>query len=84
MSRGLLTEGEREFLRGEKTDIDDPQGYRYNVRSTFRARLEMLEQDLELLKEAGEDDLVEEFHSTFDKVERLQDRVESLENQVDD
>jgi hypothetical protein len=83
MSRGLLTEAERDFLRGDKTDVD-PEGYRYNVRSRFRARLDELEKDIQLLEEAGEDDLVDEFHRTFDKVERLQQRVDSLEKQIDD
>lgn len=83
MSRGLLTQAERDFLRGDK-DVSDPEGYRYNVRSRFRSRLDKLQEDLELLEAAGEDDLVEEFHATFDKVERLEQRLESLEEQVDD
>ncbi len=61
MNRGLLTEGEREFYRGDKPDIEDPQGYRYNVRSRFRDRLDELETDIQILREAGEDDLVDEF-----------------------
>lgn len=84
MSRGLLTDAEKAFLRGEKTDVDEAQ-YRYNVRSNFRTRMDELEQDIQLLQEAGEDDLVNEFFSRFGRVERLEQelgRVEELEAEL--
>lgn len=83
MSRGLLTKGQREFLQGEKPDVDKDQ-YRYRLRSDFRARMEKLEEDLEMLREAGEDDLVNEFHQKFGRVERLQREIERLREKVDE
>lgn len=83
MSRGLLTKSEKEFLRGEKDDVDQQQ-YRYNVRSNFKARMEMLEDDLELLDEAGEDDLVEAFYQRFGRVERLEKEVERLRAELEE
>lgn len=46
--RGLLTEREREALRGDSSD-----SYRYKTRTYFRNRLSELEADVELL---GEED----------------------------
>lgn len=82
MSRGLLTKSEREFLRGEKDDVDEQQ-YRYNIRSNFRARVSELEDDLELLRASGEGELVEEFHSTFSRMERLEREVEQLRDELE-
>lgn len=82
MSRGLLTKAERAFLRGEKDDVDVQQ-YRYNVRSNFRERVEQLEDDLELLRDAGEEDLVGEFYQQFGRVERLESEVERLRDELE-
>lgn len=43
--RGLLTEREREALRGDSSD-----SYRYKTRTYFRNRLSELEQDVDLLE----------------------------------
>lgn len=83
MSRGLLTKEERRFLRGEKSDVDEQQ-YRYNVRSNFRQRLDELEDDIELLERAGEDDLVEEFFNKFGRVQRLEKELEELRDRVNE
>ena len=83
MNRGLLTKAQREYLRGEKPDVD-AESYRYRTRSDFRQRMERLEEDLELLREAGEDDLVGEFYERFGRVERLQREVERLREQLED
>lgn len=77
MSTGILTKGQRAFLRGEK-DVADPEGYRGNIRYRTRKRMDRIEQDLVLLREAGEDDLVEEFYNRFDRVGRLEDELEQL------
>jgi len=82
MSRGLLTEAEKAFLRGEKEDVDEQQ-YRYNVRSNFRSRLNQLSEDLKLLKDAGEEDLIEEFYGEFGRVERLEREIERLRDELE-
>lgn len=83
MNRGLLTKAQREFLRGEKNDVDE-DSYRYNLRSDFRARMDNLEEDLELLRESGEEKLVEEFNARFDRVGKLEEELEDLRDQLDE
>ncbi|WP_436348770.1 hypothetical protein [Natronorubrum sp. FCH18a] len=80
---GLLSKGEREFFNGEK-EPDDPDGYRRNARYRARKRIEQIEQDLELLEEAGEDDIVAEFHQQFSRVGQLEREVNRLREQVDE
>jgi len=81
LSRGLLTPAQREFLRGER-DVEDPDGYRYNIRSDFRGRMDKLDEDLEILREHDEDDLVEEFYDRFGRVERLERELEELRDEL--
>ena len=83
VSTGILTAGERAFLRGEK-DVENPDGYRSNVRYRARNRMEQIEADLDLLREVGEDDLAEEFFSRFGRVQRLEREIETLRAQLDD
>ena len=56
--RGLLTEREREALRGDSSD-----SYRYKTRTYFRNRLSELEEDVDLLKEE-DPELLEELRET--------------------
>ena len=83
VSRGLLTKSEREVLRGEKDDVDE-DSYIYNIRTRARKRMNELEDDLELLEEAGEDELVRDFFQRFGKVERLEREIEALEQRLDE
>lgn len=54
--RGLLTEREREIIRGE-ADVSD--NYRYRVVSRVRTKIENVGEDVDILAENRED-LVEE------------------------
>ena len=54
--RGLLTEREREILRG---DADVSDNYRYRVVSRIRTKIENIDEDIEILAENRED-LLEE------------------------
>jgi DNA replication protein DnaD len=81
MNRGLLTKAQREFLQGNKPDVD-AESYRYRTRSDFRNRMDRLEEDLELLREADEDDLVTEFYERFGRVKRLQREVDELREKL--
>ena len=83
VSTGILSNGEREFYRHEK-DVKDPDGYRRNARYRARKRMDQIEEDLELLEQAGEDDLVEEFHNRFSRVGQLEKEVDRLRSKVDD
>lgn len=54
--RGLLTEREREILRGE-ADVSD--NYQYRVVSRIRTKIENIDEDVEILTENREDLLKE-------------------------
>ena len=54
--RGLLTEREREIIRG---DADVSDNYRYRVVSRVRTKIENIKQDVDILAENRED-LLEE------------------------
>jgi hypothetical protein len=54
--RGLLTEREREILRG---DADVSDNYRYRVVSRIRTKIENVDEDTEILAENREDLLQE-------------------------
>jgi len=50
MTRALLTDREREVLRGEATEVEHPPQYRSNTRKRLEKRLERLEKDLQTLE----------------------------------
>ena len=54
--RGILTEREREILKG---DADVSDNYRYRVVSRIRTKIENMDEDIEVLAENRED-LLEE------------------------
>lgn len=82
MSTGLLSDGERAFFRGEK-NVEDPDGYRRNARYRANQRIDQIERDLGVLRDAGQDDLVEDFFNRFGRVRRLEREVEELREQLD-
>ena len=51
MNRALLTEREREVLRGEATDVEHPTKYRSNTRGRVQTRIQHLHEDLQVLNE---------------------------------
>ncbi|MFC6718912.1 hypothetical protein ACFQGT_14465 [Natrialbaceae archaeon GCM10025810] len=61
--RGLLTEREREILRGE-ADVSD--NYRYRVVSRIRTKIENVDEDVDILAENHED-LLEELREVVCK-----------------
>jgi len=83
VSTGILSDGERAFFKGEK-EVEDPDGYQRNARYRARQRMDQIEDDLEVLREAGQEDLVEEFVSRFGRVERLEREVEELREKLDE
>lgn len=83
VSTGILSDGERAFFRGQK-EVGDPDGYERNARYRARQRMDQIEEDLDVLREAGQEDLVEEFVSRFGRVERLENEVEELRQQLED
>ena len=59
--RGLLTEREREILRG---DADVSDNYRYRVVSRIRTKIENIDKDADILAE-NRDDLLEELREVI-------------------
>lgn len=78
---GILSEGEREFFKGRK-EVEDPDGYRRNARYRARQRMDQIEDDLAELRDAGEDDIVDEFYERFSRASQLEQRVEELEEKL--
>jgi len=66
----ILSDGERAFFKGEN-EVKDLDGYQRNARNRARQRMDQIEVDLYVLREAGQEDLVEEFVNRFGRVERL-------------
>lgn len=77
-NRGLLTDDDRRFFRGEK-DIDPDGAQARNKRSRVRRRIENIAEDLEILREAGEDDLVATFEDETGAYARLDERLQEVE-----
>lgn len=80
--RGLLTEDDRLFFQGER-DVDDRNKKASEIRYRVRRRMENLEQDIEILREAGETRLVEEFYEKLGRYERLERQIEELQQQIE-
>lgn len=81
-NRGLLTADDRAFYRGEK-DVEDEDKTRREKRYNIRQRMENVAEDIELLQEAGEDDLVNEFYGDIGRYERLEQQIQNLQEQID-
>ena len=82
-NRGLLTEDDRAFFRGEK-ETDDPDKTRREKLFNVRERRDNVAEDLELLREAGEDETVEQFYAVVGRYERLERQLHDLQSQLDE
>lgn len=80
-NRGILTKDDRAAFRGER-DVDDERmaDIRYNVRQ----RMGRIEEDLRILRAAGEDQLVAKFYDSFARTSQLEQRIEDLERRLED
>ncbi len=79
--RALLTDREREVLRGDATDVKNPKEYRSKIRSRLKKRLDQLETDIDLL-DKHEPELAADL---YDRVCGDQERrLARLEREVDE
>lgn len=79
--RALLTDREKEVLRGEADDIENPAQYRSKIKTRVKSRLGLLIEDYELLqREAPE--LANRIHD--DICDSREDRLDRLEREVDE
>lgn len=85
--RALLTDREREVLRGEADDVENLSQYQSKVRSRVNNRLDRLEQDLDLLAECEPDlnaELRERICDDRDaRLAQLEQEVAELRERVD-
>jgi len=68
---GIATNGELDTLEGKKEDDHDhPDASKRNARYRIRERIDDLEEEIQRLDAAGEDELVERFYGTvaFERV----------------
>lgn len=72
---GLLSDAQREFLRGENT-VENPDQYEHNLRHRVNERVEMMAEDLALLEAHGHEDIVAQFYYEVDQVQRLRKELE--------
>ncbi len=79
-NRGLLTKDDRKAYRGDR-DVDEESFH--DIRWNIRKRMDRMEKDLEILEEAGEDELVDEFYDRFGMTD-LARRVRELEKETKD
>lgn len=84
-NRGLLTSDDRAFFSGDKEFESEEKKTqaRRDKRHNIRQRMEHIAEDIELLQEAGEDDLVNEFYADIGRYERLEQQIRELQEQVE-
>lgn len=79
---GLLSENEEAFLEGDH-EVENPEQYMRNLRHRSNQRIQQIPKHLQLLEEAGHDDLVAQFYYQIDPTERLRDEVRALQAEVE-
>lgn len=82
-NRGLLTGDDRAFFKGEK-DVDDPEKVAREKRYNIRRRIENIAEDLEILRDAHEDDVIAKFYEETGRHSRLEEQIEELQKQLDE
>jgi len=84
--RALLTDREREVLRGDATDVKNPKEYRSKIRSRLKKRLDQLETDIDLL-DTHEPELAADLYDRVcgdqeRRLARLEREVEELREEI--
>lgn len=85
--RALLTDREREVLRGDADDVQDLDQYQSKIRSRLKRRAARLETDMALLRDVAPtiaDDLHERICADHEvRLAKLEARVAELEQEDD-
>lgn len=82
-NRGLLTEDDRAFWRGEK-DVDDHAQAAARKRYHVNQRIDRLEEDIKILRQAGEDEVVSNIYQAVGRFEQLEQEIEELRDLIED
>lgn len=85
--RALLTDREREVLRGDADDVENPDQYRSKIKSRVKTRAKRIQEDMTVLDDAAPEvaDAVREHvcpssEPIETRVERLEQRLEENKN----
>jgi hypothetical protein len=81
--RALLTDREREVLRGDADDVENPEQYRSKIKSRVANRLDRLESDMALLDDAAPQIADDARERICPASEPLETRVERLEARLE-
>lgn len=84
MSRGLLTERDREVLLGEAEDLSDLRKRQNEVRHEVRQRKDNLIEDLDVLIDAGEEGIVEDILAAGTDLSRdeIMGQLDAIEDEL--
>ena len=87
MVHGLMTDRQREFIKGEREgEIEDPEQYTRNTRYKTRQTIEQIPKDLRIFAETGNQDLVDEFFAECSQLtyieENIFERIDELEETI--
>jgi dynactin complex subunit len=85
--RALLTEREREVLRGDAEDVENLSQYQSKIRSRLKRRAERLEEDMGILRE-HETEIADDIHERIcgdheSRLAQLEREVAGLREQVE-
>lgn len=85
--RALLTEREREVLRGEADDVENLSQYQSKIRSRLKRRSERLEEDMGILREV-EPEIADDIHQRIcgdheSRLAQLEREVAELREKLD-
>lgn len=81
-NRGLLTDDDRRFFQGDKT-VSNPDQTRHEKAYNIRQRIQNLATDIDILRNADEDGLVDAFYAETNRNERLRQQLEDLQQKLD-
>jgi hypothetical protein len=81
-NRGILTEDDRSFFRDEKS-VEEEDKMRAEKLFNIRERIEHLNEDVDILTEAGEDETVKLLYGTLERYERLEQQLQEIQQQLE-
>jgi uncharacterized protein YnzC (UPF0291/DUF896 family) len=82
-NRGILTEDDRSFFRGEKS-VEEEDKMRAEKLFNIRERIEHLSEDIDILDEAGEDETIKLLYGSIKRYEQLERQLQDIQQQIDE
>jgi hypothetical protein len=82
-NRGILTENDRSFFRDEKS-VEEEDKMRAEKLFNIRERIEHLNEDIDILNEAGEDETIKLLYGSIDQYERIERQLQEIQQQLNE